>query len=189
MNNGSQSREKVRARDLTAEIDRATDLAVPVGVEDMRGQRFTAAAQGERMTAVTGREKAQQMGWQVIDGGRNETVKDGGVAEVLTPAGEVARDERELTEAQEFVGEESRIQTKERLADDLEDARNEAGEGLGFENRIVAKNQEGVARVVGPEVDKLVNQKSFRVSDLERIYRHGVNTTLGIFGRRIGDRN
>ena len=43
--------------------------------------------------------------------------------------------------------------------------------------------------MVGPEVEKMVSQKSFRVSDLERIYRHGVNTTLGIFGRRIGDRN
>lgn len=38
MNNGSQSREKVRARDLTAEIDRVTDLAVPAGAEDMRRQ-------------------------------------------------------------------------------------------------------------------------------------------------------
>ncbi len=109
--------------------------------------------------------------------------------EILSAVGEVARDEQELTQAQEFVGEESKIQTRERLADDLEDARNEAGEGLGFENRIVAKNQEGVARMVGPEVEKMVSQKSFRVSDLERIYRHGVNTTLGIFGRRIGDRN
>lgn len=170
MNNGSQGREKVRARDLTAEIDRATDLAVPVGVEDTRRQEAMSAMQAE----AEARSMEQPVGF-----GR----------EILSAVGEVARDERELTQAQEFVGEESRIQTEERLADDLEDARNEAGEGLGFENRIVAKNQEGVARMVAPEVDKLVNQKSFRVSDLERIYRHGVNTTLGIFGRRIGDRN
>ncbi len=170
MNNGSQSREKVRARDLTAEIDRATDLAVPVGVEDTRRQEAMSAMQAE----AEARSMEQPVGF-----GR----------EILSAVGEVARDERELTQAQEFVGEESRIQTEERLADDLEDARNEAGEGLGFENRIVAKNQEGVARMVGPEVEKMVSQKSFRVSDLERIYRHGVNTTLGIFGRRIGDRN
>ena len=170
MNNGSQSREKVRARDLTAEIDRATDLAVPVGVEDTRRQEAMSAMQAE----AEARSTEQPVGFG---------------KEILSAVGEVARDERELTQAQEFVGEESKIQTRERLADDLEDARNEAGEGLGFENRIVAKNQEGVARMVGPEVEKMVSQKSFRVSDLERIYRHGVNTTLGIFGRRIGDRN
>lgn len=61
--------------------------------------------------------------------------------------------------------------------------------GLVFENRIVAKNQEGVAKMVAPEVDKLVGQKSFRPSDLERLYRQGVNTTLGVFNRKIGDRN
>ena len=170
MNNGSQSREKVRARDLTAEIDRVTDLAVPAGAEDTRRQEAMPAMQAE----AEARSKEQPVGF-----GR----------EIFSAVGEVARDEQELTQAQEFVGEESRIQAKERLADDLEDARNEAGEGLGFENRIVAKNQEGVARMVGPEVEKMVSQKSFRVSDLERIYRHGVNTTLGIFGRRIGDRN
>lgn len=170
MNNGSQGREKVRARDLTAEIDRVTDLAVPAGAEDMRRQEAMPAMQAEAEV----RNMEQPVGF-----GR----------EILSAVGEVARDERELTQAQEFVGEESKIQTRERLADDLEDARNEAGEGLGFENRIVAKNQEGVARMVGPEVEKMVSQKSFRVSDLERIYRYGVNTTLGIFGRRIGDRN
>lgn len=170
MNNGSQGREKVRARDLTAEIDRVTDLAVPAGAEDMGRQEAMSAMQAE----AEARSTEQPVGFG---------------KEILSAVGEVARDERELTQAQEFVGEESKIQTRERLADDLEDARNEAGEGLGFENRIVAKNQEGVARMVAPEVDKLVNQKSFRVSDLERIYRHGVNATLGIFGRRIGDRN
>lgn len=170
MNNGSQGREKVRARDLTAEIDRVTDLAMPAGAEDMRRREDMPAMQ----TEAGARSPEQPVGF-----GR----------EILSAVGEVARDEQELTEAQEFVGEESKIQTQERLADDLEDARNEAGEGLGFENRIVAKNQESVARMVGPEVEKMVSQKSFRVSDLERIYRHGVNTTLGIFGRRIGDRN
>lgn len=170
MNNGSQGREKVRARDLTAEIDRVTDLAVPAGAEDMGRQEAMSAMQAE----AEARSTEQPVGFG---------------KEILSAVGEVARDERELTQAQEFVGEESKIQTRERLADDLEDARNEAGEGLGFENRIVAKNQEGVARMVGPEVEKMVSQKSFRVSDLERIYRHGVNTTLGIFGRRIGDRN
>ena len=170
MNNGSQGREKVRARDLTAEIDRVTDLAVPAGAEDMGRQ--------EAMSAMQAKAEARSTEQPVGFG-----------KEILSAVGEVARDERELTQAQEFVGEESKIQTRERLADDLEDARNEAGEGLGFENRIVAKNQEGVARMVGPEVEKMVSQKSFRVSDLERIYRYGVNTTLGIFGRRIGDRN
>lgn len=80
MDNGSRGQERVRARDLTAEINQATDKE-----------------------QATGWEQLQQLGER-----------------------ELARDEQELTEAREFVGEESKIQTQERLADDLEDARNEA---------------------------------------------------------------
>jgi len=167
MDNGSQGREKMRARDLTAEIDRVTEV----------GRRMNEAQrQPEAM-----RQDAERPG-------RMEQPLGFG-KEILSAAGEVARDERELTQAQEFVGDESETQVRERLADDLEDARNEAGEGLGFENRIVARNQEGVARAIAPEVDRMVNQGSFRPSDLYELYRRGVNATLEIFGRRIGDRN
>lgn len=199
MDNDGQVRERVRARDLTEEINQATDLVMAAGAENLNQLAQANLAQG--------RERVQQMGWRVIDGGRHGVgemtevgamsgagiVPEMGVVtethERLTPVGEVARDELELTQPESFVGDESKIQIKERLADDLEDARNEAGEGLSFENRIVAKNQEEVARAVAPEVDKLVGQASFRVKDLEKIYRQGVHAMLKVFNREIGERN
>lgn len=171
MDNSSRGQERVRARDLTEEINQATDLAMAESLP---------MAAGAEWQKVTEQEQVAKPNTELGSGiGR----------EILSAAGEVARDERELTQAQEFVGDESELQVKEREKDDQEDAQNEAGMGLAFENRIVAKNQEAVARMVTPEVDKMVNQKSFRPSDLERLYRHGVNTTLGVFNRRIGDRN
>lgn len=187
MDNIEQGRERGRARDLTAEIDRATDLVVAQEREDLRQGRLENTEKSEGQ--IPEREQVQRMGWQVIGGGQLERSSGDLRGGSLTPAEEVARDEQELTRAEDFVGTESQLQIAERIKDDDEDARNEAGEGLGFENRIVAKNQEGVARLVTPEVDKMVNQKSFRPSDMERLYRDGVNAMLGIFNRRIGDRN
>lgn len=87
----------------------------------------------------------------------------------------------------EIIGEETQLQVDERLHDDAEDAASE--EIGGLEHKIVAKNQEGVARAMIPEIDKIVDQKVYRPADLERAYRHGVNATLAVFNRKIGDRN
>lgn len=176
----------MRARDLTEEINRATDMATAENLPMVAGAEDLSVVQEK---PVVGRERVQRMGWQVIESGRHDVADPENKTEILSAARKVERDEQELTRAQEFVGDESKLQVKEREKDDLEDAQNEAGMGLAFENRIVAKNQEAVAWMVTPEVDKMVNQKSFRISELERLYRHGVNTTLGIFNRRIGDRN
>ena len=46
-----------------------------------------------------------------------------------------------------------------------------------------------MARTVTLGVDKVVAQKSFRPSDLEKLYREGVNSILKVFNRKIGDRN
>ena len=55
--------------------------------------------------------------------------------------------------------------------------------------KATTKGQEEVTRKVVPEVDKIINKSSFRVRELEDVYRQGVNATLGVFNRRIGDRN
>ena len=94
-----------------------------------------------------------------------------------------------LTEAEDFVGEESSQQVGERLADDREDLMTEMGQGLALENRVMAKTQEGVAKAVAPKVEQMVGQTSYRPADLMRLYRQGVNETLRVFNRRIGDRN
>lgn len=187
MDNIEQGREWRQARDLTEEIDRATDFVV--AQERASAERGQLENTEKPEGRITGREQAQRMGWQVMGGDQRERSIGDLKGERLTPAGEVGRDERELTQAEEFVGTESRLQITERIGEDEEDARNEAGEGLGFENRIVAKNQEGVARTVTLGVDKVVAQKSFRPSDLEKLYREGVNSILKVFNRKIGDRN
>lgn len=193
MDNNGQSRERVRASDWDKEINQATDLAVTEGLAKAAGAEGLRDEQQARENVITGREKAQRMGWRVIDGGRKgeqAAVRAAETkAELLTAAGEIARDETELVRPERFVGDESKIQIDEHKRDDAEDARNEAGMGPTFENRIVAKNQEGVAKAVTPEVDKLAGQKSFQVSDLVDLYRKAVNKMLGVFNRRIGDRN
>ncbi len=102
---------------------------------------------------------------------------------------EIKRDEIELEHPEEVVGDESRLQVAEHLADDREDLEHELGQGLKFEVKATTKGQEEVTRKVVPEVDKIINKSSFRVRELEDVYRQGVNATLGVFNRRIGDRN
>ena len=185
----SHSRElggkKADAREWTAEIEAATNVEVAAreraeagnGEEAVRGQAGAEVARAE------GRGR----GRKVIAGGATERGRKGkGEREA---GWELKRDEQELTEAEDFVGEESSQQVGERLADDREDLMTEMGQGLALENRVMAKTQEGVAKVVAPKVEQMVGQASYRPADLMRLYRQGVNETLRVFNRRIGDRN
>ena len=156
------------------------------------------AARGEvELGAEVARSEGQDLGRKIIASGNlrggsgAERAEGGRGAERALARGEreLARDERELTEAGQFVGEETSRQVGERLADDREDLMTEMGQGLALENRVMAKTQEGVAKVVAPKVEQMVGQTSYRPADLMRLYRQGVNETLRVFNRRIGDRN
>ena len=194
------------AKELTQEIERETNATVvseqtPTGVtfghnlgrgEARQIGQMAAGAEGyvvnNTQTDIenvhTARERAQQMGWQVIDSGR------GPVETVDNPEATLNRIENEVERPLEFVGDESQFQVTQREQDDLEDLKDEEGRGeLRFVDKIVAANQEAIAQVVAPEVNKIINQKNFRIVDLENVYRQGVNKTLGVFNRRIGDRN
>ena len=192
----------VNAREWTAEIEAATNAEVAAreqaeagdGQETVREQGREArddqdAARGEaELGAEVARSEGQDLGRKIIASGN---LRDGSGAERALARGEreLARDERELTEAGQFVGEETSRQVGERLADDREDLMTEMGQGLALENRVMAKTQEGVAKVVAPKVEQMVGQTSYRPADLMRLYRQGVNETLRVFNRRIGDRN
>ena len=194
----------VNAREWTAEIEAATNAEVVAreqaeagddqetaqeqGREARGGQE---AARGEAgLGAEVARSEGQDLGRKIIASGN---LRGGREAERLGGGREaeraLARDERELTEAGQFVGEETSRQVGERLADDREDLMTEMGQGLALENRVMAKTQEGVAKVVAPKVEQMVGQASYRPADLMRLYRQGVNETLRVFNRRIGDRN
>ena len=186
------------AREWTAEIEAATNAEVVAREQGREARDGQDAARGEtELGAEVARSEGQDLGRKIIAsgnlrGGREaERLGGGREAERALARGEreLARDERELTEAGQFVGEETSRQVGERLADDREDLMTEMGQGLALENRVMAKTQEGVAKVVAPKVEQMVGQTSYRPADLMRLYRQGVNETLRVFNRRIGDRN
>lgn len=185
----------VNAREWTAEIEAATNAEVAAREQAEAGDdQETAREQGREarggqdaargeaeLGAEVARSEGQDLGRKIIASGN---LRGGRGAER-----ELARDERELTEAGQFVGEETSRQVGERLADDREDLMTEMGQGLALENRVMAKTQEGVAKAVAPKVEQMVGQAIYRPADLMRLYRQGVNETLRVFNRRIGDRN
>ena len=188
----------VNAREWTAEIEAATNAEVVAREQGREARDDQDAARGEvELGAEVARSEGQDLGRKIIAsgnlrGGSGAQRSEGGrKAERALARGEreLARDERELTEAGQFVGEETSRQVGERLADDREDLMTEMGQGLALENRVMAKTQEGVAKVVAPKVEQMVGQASYRPADLMRLYRQGVNETLRVFNRRIGDRN
>lgn len=188
----------VNAREWTAEIEAATNAEVAAREQGREARDDQDAARGEaELGAEVARSEGQDLGRKIIASGNlrggsgAERAEGGRGAERALARGEreLARDERELTEAGQFVGEETSRQVGERLADDREDLMTEMGQGLALENRVMAKTQEGVAKAVAPKVEQMVGQASYRPADLMRLYRQGVNETLRVFNRRIGDRN
>ena len=179
----------VNAREWTAEIEAATNAEVAAREQGREARDGQDAARGEtELGAEVARSEGQDLGRKIIASGN---LRGGSGAEraLARDERELVRDERELTEAGQFVGEETSRQVGERLADDREDLMTEMGQGLALENRVMAKTQEGVAKVVAPKVEQMVGQASYRPADLMRLYRQGVNETLRVFNRRIGDRN
>ena len=179
----------VNAREWTAEIEAATNAEVAAREQGRETRGGQEAARGEaEQGAEVARSEGQDLGRKIIASG-NLRGESGAERALARGERELARDERELTEAGQFVGEETSRQVGERLADDREDLMTEMGQGLALENRVMAKTQEGVAKVVAPKVEQMVGQTSYRPADLMRLYRQGVNETLRVFNRRIGDRN
>lgn len=180
--------KKADAREWTAEIEAATNAEVAAREQGREASDDQEAARDEaELGAEVARAEGQGLGRKVIASGAAERGRKGkGEREA---GRELKRDEQELTEAEDFVGEESSQQVGERLADDREDLMTEMGQGLALENRVMAKTQEGVAKVVAPKVEQMVGRASYRPADLMRLYRQGVNETLRVFNRRIGDRN
>lgn len=115
---------------------------------------------------------------------------EGEQAKVERAAEELARDTVEIERPEWFVGEESKLQTEERLQEDREDRENEERGAVGLEARISAKSQEKVAELAMPEIEKITRQKSFSPFELERKRSDFTNALLlNAFNRRIGDRN
>lgn len=187
MNNG-RVQQGVNAREMTAEIDRATDLAMAAGAEGRSAGRSNfVPEQVEAEDTETARERAKQMGWQVIDGGKvvenAETVLRG--PEVDTPdfeaAQEILRDEDELVNSTDYVGVETPLQVDERLQREMENLKNENDPSRDFEARIAHESQEKIARETMIEVNKIVNHKQFSPLELVRLHRKMGNMVLNSY--------
>lgn len=197
---------KVSAREMTAEIDAATDGGDVLGlhpdriVTGVEIKDATGASAGNEGTlrGVEGRfvpqegitqEQMRQMGAQWLQQERRREEQMWRRQEQSEI--EAGMDEQELSQPEEFVGEASRLQEAERMAADRQEYALEHGEGLKFESKIVAKNQEERGRIVAQKVGKFLAQKNPRIDDILTMYREERDATLRAFDppRAIGDRN
>lgn len=162
MDNGrGQKIAKFDARELTEQINQATDLELAAGAE---GQNFVAPG--------AAREQMQQVGWQVLDGGKNEVVNnvEQAAAEVIdfAAAQEIARDQAELVDPVEFVGDEMPLQTDLRLKAQRKNALNDEYPDRDSAARRVKRDQGRLARAAMSAAEAMMRQRHFSPYELER---------------------
>ncbi len=205
----SQRGKMLSAKEMTEEIDRATDAAAGVDLAEGRnGMGFSDNAvwnaQGVGVTEVTDAQ-AQALGRGAIFGRSGNEVPMNGGYETPTErafgqientgeasveaAAELSEVENEMANPEVFVGLASDVEVEERARQDWETAENEADPGRSRIAEIEYKNQEAVAKGVAPEVEKMLHEKSFELAGLLELYREGRNKTLDVVNHPIGKDN
>lgn len=126
---------------------------------------------------------------EVVGGGWSEKAGEMG-NDWVADNSELARDEQELTEADNFVGAESRRQTEERLRDDYVDYLTEIKKGTPWETRIMTANTERLTGETVTAVDNLIKSEAVHPAKLEHL-KHKMTVALlkDAYGRNFGDRN
>lgn len=192
------------AQVLTEDMGQATNLVDVANVASMGGaaawQKTMGAngeAAGRQIGGTTQRgEGSSRLGARVLTGqalgnlavnGATETL---GQQELMASQAEIARDEAELTHAEEFVGDETATQMRERLADDREDLVTELGDGSPRDFRIMTKNTERLTNEAVTAVDHLIKEQAVHPAKLEQV-RFKMMTALlkDAYSRNFGDRN
>lgn len=200
---GNKLRE-ADAKMMTAEIDAVTNIeaeeattnAPKTGANEQLTGSQSSEAQMERIhkNEVENMVESRMLGRAIISSGQLENTRSG--ADDLSN-GEIIdglerqlmRDENEIENAEEFVGEGTALQIDERKNDDYDDLMTEEGRGLKLENKVLAKTQEKIAAEVMPVVEKIVGQPVYRPADLDEAYRHWSRDALLTLNRVLGDRN
>lgn len=188
------------ARELTEEIDRATDVALGnFGAEDMRNEARGMQGGPDEVSHSAGmtNEKAQILGQGAIFGGVGEgraiyegrEVSDGSNESLDVAAVELSEDLNRIQNAEEFVGVASEIEKEEYARRDEELAKNEADPGRSREAEIEYRSQEAVAKGIVPGVNAFLTEKKPELSGLLDLYRTGRDKTLRIIGHPIGEGN
>ncbi len=93
------------------------------------------------------------------------------------------------TEAEAFqgVGEESKLEADERLAEDKHDLQVEVGRG--WEHNLLTRNQSRLTRDAVKQLDTAIKSANTWPAELEAIRLMAMHDVLGTYGRRLGDRN
>lgn len=102
---------------------------------------------------------------------------------------ELVRDREELTDAEEFVGDETPLEIANRLDEDKEDLLNEIGQGSPYVGKIMGQNQTEIANGVMAEVHEITKSKEFHPADLANVRRMGMHAILRTYERTLGERN
>lgn len=172
--------QKIRAKELTEQINQATDLGLVAGAE---GQSFGGVTSVEQRPVA--RERAQQLGWQVLDGGKSKSANNAEqvAAEIVDfeAAQEIARDQMELEHLAEFVGDETPLQIDERLKNQQENSLNEIDPKRDFEAETVARSQEKIARTAMDEVERLLREKQVYPGKIVEIWRKRGDAVLNSY--------
>ncbi len=162
------------------------DLVMAAGAEE-RVFDTQARVESDGVMPGVARERAQMMGWQVLEGGNNvvDGVTDGvrrteGVVD-FEAAQEIRHDQAELTHPEEFVGDETTVQMGERLANQQENSLNDIDPKRNSEAQIAARSQEKIAQAAMKEVEGLMGKKQVLPAEIMEIWRKQGDKVLNSF--------
>ncbi len=190
------------ARDLTAEIDRETDAEMLAG-ESAGDSTDDLAEKARAEAAKTEVHELEQAGWQAGEVSAETRALGGAALEQAVKASNEAIKEQVAVEngyvdtgleaGRNVIGGESEKQIKERLKDDLEDAKMESGVDLPPELQgqaaILSKNQEGLSKGAVAAMDRIMRQRDVKPLKLERQVWQMRMKMLETIGRKFGERN
>lgn len=201
------------AREMTDEINRATDMAVAADGElenlgRSGGEYGTGTGvNAERARGLGGLAMGQVLTYNPEAQGRGE-MENGlrGVERLEHPAArERAENERvreiaevdngyarnEISPSLSSVGEASALEEAERLARDRENLNAEMVPTASFEAKIQNKSQEEIGKVMAIEVGDLLKRKSFAPAEVVSLKNEGMVSMLASFKnpRVLGERN
>lgn len=194
------------ARDLTAEIDRETDAEVLAGgsAGDSTGDLAGDLAEKARTEAAkTQVHELEQAGWQAGEVSAETRALGGAALEQAVKASNEAIKEQVAVEngyvdtgleaGRNVIGGESEKQIKERLKDDLEDAKMESGIDLPPELQgqaaILSENQDNLSKGAVAAMDRIMRQRDVKPLKLERQVWQMRMKMLETIGRKFGERN
>lgn len=186
-------RRAQEAKELTAEIDRETDA------ESLKEQARAEAAK----TEIDELEQGNKLGWQAGEvSAETRSLGSAALERAVIASKETIKEQvavengyvdTGLETGRNVIGGESEKQIKERLKDDLEDAKMEEKVDLPPEllgqAELLEKGQESLTRGAIAAIDDIVRRREVKPADLERQVSLMRTKMLATYGRKLGERN